>query len=196
MCEIFPQDTWHSRIVAIFKDQFHHGAVKIEQRHNRSTNTFSGSLDGDLIREHINSFQPVPSHYCRKKLVLLIFRRTLMCRRCMTRTKYSARLKKVPPVKKYLYRRIFYHDFKIKFHQPRKDLCDACFAFCHASPEIQEQLSANHSAHTERTKHVIFMTLQRRAIEEDVIFFEFDMEAVRFLSIEAKSIFYQRLLSV
>jgi hypothetical protein len=101
---------------------------KTELKDMRGRNTTSRISENDIefVREHIRSFNKVPSHYCRSKSIKEYLESNL------NRTKmyelYKAECAKCDrnPVKFSKYRDIFNKDFNLSFHIPKKDRCDLC----------------------------------------------------------------------
>ena len=77
-----------------------------------------------FVREHIESFPRMPSHYCRasssKEYLAADLNLTKMYNLYVERCSE----KEMIPVKSYIYRNIFNTEFNIGFHIPKKDRCD------------------------------------------------------------------------
>ncbi|KAK6178325.1 hypothetical protein SNE40_013124 [Patella caerulea] len=83
----------------------------------------------DFVREHIQSFPKVESHYCRQSTakeylesdlsITKMYR--LYLERCEQDSKES--------VKEHIYRQIFNTEFNLSFFSPKKDRCDKCEEF-------------------------------------------------------------------
>lgn len=77
------------------------------------------------IKEHINSFPRIESHYCRSSSKREYLDSLLSIRKMfdMYKMVYSE------PVKENIYRKVFNEQFNLCFHQPKKDVCDLCSEF-------------------------------------------------------------------
>jgi len=98
----------------------------------------------DAVRAHINSFPRVESHYCRATTDRQYLDSALSLSR-MYDLFVESRLKQnrgnstyVEPVKKHLYETVFNTEFNLGFHIPKKDRCDTCEAFYHATSPSQK----------------------------------------------------------
>lgn len=80
----------------------------------------------DKVRQHINSFNRVPSHYCRKDSSKEYLEATLTLAEMYRLYKET---NTENPVTESLYRSIFNSEFNLDFHKPKKDRCDTCEAF-------------------------------------------------------------------
>ena len=77
------------------------------------------------VRDHINSFPRVSSHYCRSDTSREYLEQQLTLPRM-----YQLYREVTPdPVKINVYRKIFNEDFNISFHKRKKDCCDHCEEF-------------------------------------------------------------------
>lgn len=108
------------------------------QRRNSTTNTPQGSIQGkhtkrkvpeemlQQVKNHINSFARVESHYCRADS------RKEYLESGLTITKmyelYSKKMdeENLPAVKSSFYRNVFCEQFNLSFHKPKKDRCEIC----------------------------------------------------------------------
>lgn len=79
------------------------------------------------VKDHINSFYRIESHYCRsstqREYLEATLNKTRMFRLYQT-SKYCH-----SGVKSHLYSTIFDTEFNLGFHRPSKDLCDLCDKF-------------------------------------------------------------------
>lgn len=98
-----------------------------------------------LIKEHIQSFPRIPSHYCRQQT-----KREFLEPGLSLAKMYAEKCKAddVVPVKIHLYRSVFNYDFNIGFFVPKKDRCDTCMEY-EAQDEntMTEQLKEKHNKH-------------------------------------------------
>nr|CAH7767349.1 unnamed protein product [Callosobruchus chinensis] len=79
-----------------------------------------------VIRDHINMFPRVPSHYCRNSSSREYLERSLSLSKMYDLYIEYCSENNLIPEKKWLYYHIFNNEFNIGFHKPKKDLCDIC----------------------------------------------------------------------
>ena len=106
----------------------------------------------NAVRDHINCFPRIESHYCRATTSRQYLDPALSVSR-MYDMFVESRLKQnrgnpayVEPVKKHLYETVFNTEFNLAFHVPKKDRCDTCEAFSHASDKSQKVVD-DHQIH-------------------------------------------------
>lgn len=156
-------------------------------------------IDRDIVREHINSFPRVPSHYCRANSTCEYLAPDLTVIIMYSLYKEYCIEHDCVPVKLWMYREIFNTEFNLKFHAPRKDQCDQCFQNSHSTKEQQEELHAGYEGHLKRKRDAQeFHDQAKKSCREGSInFLQMDFASVRFCpSVEAKAIFYKHRLSV
>ena len=78
------------------------------------------------VKDHINSFNRVPSHYCRKDSKKEYLEQGLNIRQMYSMYLAECAAKEFVPVAEHIYRNIFNNDFNLAFHIPSKDQCDTC----------------------------------------------------------------------
>lgn len=151
------------------------------------------------VKEHINSFPRVPSHYCQKDTSYEYLPGDLNISKMYKLYKIKCNEDGVTPEKSSYYRNVFHAEFKIKFHIPRKDMCDQCFRFSHLTDEEKEAQGELQKAHLNRNVLAKQMKedIKEKASNNELNFIQFDLEAVRYCpSLNAKAIFYKRRLAV
>ena len=96
------------------------------------------------VREHINSYQRVESHYCRhdSKKEYLPHDLSEMYRQYLEQCDKI----KAPKVSFYIYSRVFNEEFNIAFHIPLKDQCDFCNSYANSSEEEKEKLATKYES--------------------------------------------------
>lgn len=124
---------------------FYCGTLGISQKpvytvhkHKTATNTLRSSNQGkhkkrvtsdeaaNLVRQHINLFPRIESHYCRANTKREYLEGDLSIAKLYELyTDYIAE-KGFEPVKMCIYRKIFCTEFNISFNKPSKDRCDIC----------------------------------------------------------------------
>lgn len=104
------------------------------------------------VRDHIQSFPTVESHYARKNTGKLYLDCKLNVSQMHRLYTVECERESIQPVSESLYRNIFDHEFNISFHIPKKDQCLKCHVYNSAkeanalTPEIEE----DHKEHLER----------------------------------------------
>lgn len=98
------------------------------------------------VRNHIESFPVVDSHYCRATSKKKYLERDLNLRRM-----YNLYIESTTenPVSYKKYSEIFNYEYNISFFKPKKDLCDRCQEF-EVLKEPTEQQSCEYQAHVQR----------------------------------------------
>lgn len=108
------------------------------------------SIDPEMIKsicDHVNSFEPVDSHYCRKDSTKLYLDGSLSFTRMFNLykewydpTKYGTKCESLRQ-----YRDVVNKNINLSFHQPKKDQCHVCHSYKHSpiTPEVKENFE-NH----------------------------------------------------
>ncbi|RVE40000.1 hypothetical protein evm_015350 [Chilo suppressalis] len=123
---------------------------------NRGKNCGRRTLNSDLVanvKEHIQLFPKVPSHYCRKDSNRDYLDENLSLPKMYTF--YEAWMKKNRPAGEHKftfatyrqYKDIFDREFNLHFFKPKKDQCDVCYAWKHATPDERLELQASYDTH-------------------------------------------------
>jgi predicted aldo/keto reductase-like oxidoreductase len=113
------------------------------------------------VRDHINSFETVESHYCRRNSKMLYLPAGLSLPKMYSLYVQLYSLEAAEPVKLSFYRFIFNTEFNLSFHRPKKDQCDICQTFENSLPEEKETLKFQYE------KHVINKSKAREHKEAD-----------------------------
>ena len=105
---------------------------KLEQKkelrdmRGRYTKPRISECDIAFVKEHINSFNRVPAHYCRSGSSKEFFENSLNMSKMYDMYQEECAKKKLNPVKRSMYNTVFSRDFNIGFKKPKKDRCDLC----------------------------------------------------------------------
>ena len=116
--------------------------LKTARGKQTNTGSTTGDLRGNIPRElpteeelscdtHIQTYSTVESHYVRKDTKWQFLPASLSIAK-MYRSYIlwcNQQNPKIKPAKNSTYRMIFRENYKLKFHKPKKDQCDKCFAF-------------------------------------------------------------------
>ena len=94
----------------------------------RGRNTKSRISESNIkfVKEHINSFNRVPAHYCRSSTSKEYLESNLNKQKMYDMYKKECIKGERSPVKKSMYNTVLNRDFNIGFHKPKKDRCDLC----------------------------------------------------------------------
>ena len=150
VCKTFFQDTigiTDSVVKTVLKKLSAIGVCMEDNRgkHNNRPNRASQSqITG--VRKHIESFQPIESHYCRKDSAKKYLPADLNVTKMYDMYTENCPLSE-KPASINIYRRIFNEEYNISFHTPLKDQCDLCAAFRNAGPEEKENMRQVYEKH-------------------------------------------------
>ena len=78
------------------------------------------------MKQHIESFPKVESHYCRVDTQRDYLDSTLSIKQMYRLYLQSCTTAHKNPVKESFYRNIFFTEYNFHFHVPKKDRCDVC----------------------------------------------------------------------
>ena len=153
-------------------------------------------VDPSLVEDvcnHIKSFVPVPSHYCRKNSnrtylpgQLSIAAMYRMYRDlCLTNGKN--------PVIESTYHRIFVENFNISFHSPKKDLCSLCEKY--RNSEQKNELQDMYEKHLQRKEEARTLKSEHKEMAKNSSHFFaacFDLQQVLPCPYGQNSLFYYK----
>ena len=91
----------------------------------RHRKKFIPEIKKNEVREHINKFPTVDSHYCRAQSQRKYLEASLNISTMYTLYKAIHD----DPVSEAIYRQIFCTEFNLSFFKPKKDVCDKCALF-------------------------------------------------------------------
>lgn len=149
-------------VKTVIKKKGVHGTVNKDLRGMVCKNS---QIEEDVkqnIRDHINSFDFIESHYCRINTSRSYLPPTLNISKMYSLYEEHCKDNLIEkPATESMYRKIFSEEFNISFFKPKKDLCDLCHAYENSTTEEKEKLEKEYSLHREnRTK-------ARKAKDED-----------------------------
>ena len=177
------------------------GVAKKDQRGKHAPIHKMSLDDKQRLRDHINMFPKVDSHYVRKdskkqyisdtsnfnKLTVMRMYQ-LYCQMCTSNDQRACSYE--------IYRREL-KDMNIAIHKPKKDQCKSCIAFGHKLSPTDKDIE-EHEVHLKRRKEAYNMkeTMKKRAvIYKKTIAFTFDLEAVLYTPCsKVSTLFYKRKL--
>ena len=98
----------------------------------------------DRVKEHIQSFPVVDSHYCRAQVQRNYLYPGLSVKKLHQLYKEKCQKEHIKPVKENIYYKIFNYHFNLGFFRPKKDQCDTCIAFNNTkNPTVDEKEAQN-----------------------------------------------------
>lgn len=145
---------------ALSKKSAHGGITSKDQRgkHKNRPNKIPDEIVSD-IKQHIESFPRVESHYCRKSSNKEYLEAELNLSKMYDLYKEQCCLNNYVPQSIHTYRHIFNTQYNIAFNKPLKDQCDLCAAF--------RNNKENFVLNAEFERHIKYKNLARKAKEAD-----------------------------
>lgn len=149
------------------------------------------------VRDHINSFPKIESHYCRANTNRLYLDSNLNLVKMYNLYKTTCIDEGVQPVKQSMYRHIFVTEYNLDFHMRKSDRCDLCEEY--KTAETQNIVTGEQKASYE--KHVVEKKAMRDNRKEDrenskVPVLCFDLEnVIACPRAEISSFYYKRKLN-
>lgn len=119
-------DISQQRVYYFFK-QIQNQVTNVPRSPKKGKNTKRITLPEKIqeIRNHIQSFPTVDSHYCRANSQKQYLEATLI----ISKMYDLYRVKHDNPVSHCIYSKVFNREFNLSFFRPKKDLCDKCESF-------------------------------------------------------------------
>ena len=156
----------------------------------------------NFVRDHINSFPRMQSHYCRASTTAMYLSPDLTISQMyrLYVNDFCAIRGISNPITEPVYRRIFTQEFNLKFFVPKKDQCTTCNSFSEAVGEDKEALKPNWESHKLRERESLDMKAADKmssAGDPTLRAITFDLQAVLPLPYAGDAqIFYMRKLAV
>lgn len=153
----------------------------------------------ESVKEHINSFPSVESHYVRKDSNRKYLEESLSLSRMFKMYVVWTMENNKPIATKHHYYDIFNTQFNIGFFKPKKDQCDICEGYKNATDK--EKLENKYKAHTENKnqarnfKETDKNFAKQTKSSSNMIIFDFQ-KVLSTPKTEASSLYYKRKLSV
>lgn len=121
-------------------------------RHKPHNKTSENLLEG--VRQHIESFPSVESHYCRKDTNRKFLAQDLNITKMYHLYQDKCKAENKTAVSAALYRKVFNEEYDFSFHTPKKDQCLLCFRYHEAdhSGTASEELCEEFQQHQERKR--------------------------------------------
>lgn len=150
-----------------------------------------------VVNDHINRFQKVESHYCRKDSTRQYLHADLTVKKM-----YAMLLEDLVEEPKPSYS-TYYKIFKgknLSFHRPKKDQCSLCVSFYKGTEDDKQRLNHRFSLHDkEKNQFRCIRTKCKEQAKNDstILCATFDMQQVINIPISMdNSVYYKRRLSV
>lgn len=180
------------RVYYYFKNNSHKPTITPgKSRHGTHQKKVISDKQKHEIRDHINRFPVVESHYCRKhsnkQYLYQGLNLAIMYRLYVEETEDPAKLS--------FYRHIFNYEFNLSFFKPKKDRCDKCMAYelledpdePHADKQNLHLQRKENAAYERKNDRDISLTVHK---ENKSAIGAFDMENVFQLPISNASVVY------
>jgi hypothetical protein len=121
----------------------------------RNTKRRTDEQELNFIRNHIESFPRIPSHYCRSSTTKDYLEPDLSLEKMYDMYVENCHKYHLNPLKKSMYRTIFKEEFNIGFHVPKKDRCDLCEEFKKANTvdTVDDKLKEKYYTHEADKTH-------------------------------------------
>ncbi|XP_052075475.1 uncharacterized protein LOC127712922 [Mytilus californianus] len=173
-------------------------------RDNRGKNpSINRTPEGDrhFIREHIQSFPTVSSHYTRKDSNRQYLSSNLSVQKMHQLYEKEYQRKGKKPCKINVYRDTFCNEFNLAFHKPKKDQCSTCTIYYEKkqrgeiTKEDEEQFQ-EHQTKKEKSREEKRLDKERAKTDRSFAAVTFDLEAVLPTPCSmVGDLFYKRCLS-
>ena len=99
------------------------------------------------VKDHINSFPTVESHYCRSSTKRQYLARNLSVQKMFELYKRRCAQDGETPVAVHMYRKIFNTGYNLGFHRPKKDQCTQCIKHKTLGPSATDEENAEFEKH-------------------------------------------------
>lgn len=125
---------------------------KEDQRGKREPINKTKAEDVHFVKNHIESFPVMSSHYTRKDTNRKYLDSSLSIRKMYKLYEDECRINNRKAVSEIKYRSIFGQDYNLSFFVPKKDQCLICANYLKADPEKKLKLEENYLQHERRNK--------------------------------------------
>ena len=124
------------------------GLVAEDKRGKVCKNSLIDESIKQTIRDHINSFETIESHYCRKNNSRVYLPPTLSISKMFSLYQEFCEEQNITQnATESMYRSIFSSEFNISFFKPKKDLCDSCHKYENSTSDEKLELEEDHQEH-------------------------------------------------
>ncbi|XP_072399630.1 uncharacterized protein [Diabrotica undecimpunctata] len=197
VCKTFFLNTLHissRRISYFFENKYQITGTPKSNVHGKHVKRVTSGDQINKIKEHINSFPRMESHYCRANTSKEYLEQDLTLQKMFDLYK-----EKHPDseIKINVYRNVFNTSFNISFFKPKKDRCDFCEEIKNSTDVTDKRREEfqNHVKGKEESK--MEKNRDRETVEENTAFISFDLQNVYSLpKANVSNFFYKRKFSV
>lgn len=134
----------------VFNKMSSAGNVTEDRRGKACKNSMLDESVKQSVRDHINMFQTIDSHYCRQKTERKYLPPTLNVSKMFTLyEEYCLENNVIKKATEGMYRHIFTTEFNMSFFLPKKDLCDVCHKYENSLPEGKLIMEEEYQRHIE-----------------------------------------------
>ncbi|CAG9828166.1 unnamed protein product [Diabrotica balteata] len=104
--------------------------VGYDKRQNSKSHNATAEIQRQQVKDHINSFPRIESHYCKRDSTKNYLNADLNISIMYRLYQDFCTSNSLSPLSKFVYQSIF-HDFEptLAFYRPKKDQCSVCNAF-------------------------------------------------------------------
>ncbi|CAC5356571.1 unnamed protein product [Mytilus coruscus] len=150
-----------------------------------------------IIRDHINSFPRVESHYCRANSSRKYLEPTLSLSKMYQLYTEKCQSKSIKVEKSHIYRSIFNSEFNLGFHIPKKDRCDQCEEFKSSSKNnvLTDEFKKKYENHIENKNNAKVERDQDRHSIKPVVCFDMQ-NVITCPRANISNFFYKRKLNI
>lgn len=135
-------------VETVFQKMGSSGVVAEDRRGKACKNSQLDVSIKNSVRNHINSFQTVESHYCRKSTARKYLPSSLNISKMYTLFQDFCKESQIPKsATESIYRQVFNTEFNLSFFQPKKDLCDTCHKYGNLSIEERAEMEEQYNLH-------------------------------------------------
>lgn len=123
-------------------------------------------IDVEIVKEHIEAFPKMESHYCRKTSSKMYLDSNLSISKMYELYQEKCKNASKTPVSINVYRNIFCTQYNLDFHKPKKDQCLMCNKYNRAKAEDASDLAVLQQKYDE---HMFLKEQSRKAKEWDKV---------------------------
>lgn len=124
------------------------GVVLQDRRGKACKNSKLEESVKESVRDHINSFETVESHYCRKSSSRKYLPSTLNVSKMFSMYQEYCQENNISQIaSQSIYRQVFDKEFNLSFFKPKKDLCDLCHKYETSSGQQKAEMEENYNEH-------------------------------------------------
>ena len=143
--------------------------ISVPDQRGRQPSANSLKDQRKIIKEHINSFPRVPSHYCRKETGKEFLKSNMTIEKMYSLYKETREQSGAQPASKWIYRDVLVTEFDISFHHRNKDQCAMCTSYRNSTDEEKERMQGEYDDHN-RERELVFAKkgeAKKLAVEEE-----------------------------